>query len=64
MKSDLAKDFIVNLEELHSFLHDEITNAQKRYKEQADRKRIPAPEFAIGSEAFILAKHIPMTCVS
>ena len=61
LQSDLARDFVVNLDELHSMLHDEITNAQSRYKEQADRKRIPPPEFPIGSEAFVLAKHIKST---
>ncbi|GAW05911.1 reverse transcriptase-R -integrase [Lentinula edodes] len=40
MKSDLARDFVVNLDELHVFLREEILLAQSRYKEQADRKRI------------------------
>ena len=61
IRSDTARDFVVNLDELHSMLRDEITNAQSRYKEQADRKRIPPPEFPIGSEAFVLAKHIKST---
>ena len=61
LQSDLARDFVVNLDELHSFLRDEITNAQSRYKEQADRKRIPPPEFPIGSKAFVLVKHIKST---
>ena len=61
LQSDLARDFVVNLDELHSMLRDEITNAQSRYKEQADRKRIPPPEFLIGSKAFVLAKHIKST---
>src|SRR5579875_774520 len=61
IRSDQAQDFVVNLDELHSFLREEITNAQKRYKEQADRKCIPALEFPIGSEVFVLAKHIRST---
>jgi len=61
IRSDLAQDFVVNLDELHSFLQDEITNAQKRYKEQADKTRISAPTFAIGSEVYVLAKHIRTT---
>lgn len=61
VRSDLARDFVVNLDELHTFLREEITNAQKRYKDQADRNRIPPPEFTIGSEAFVLAKHIKST---
>ena len=58
LQSDLARDFVVNLDEFHSMLRDEITNAQSCYKEQADHKRIPPPEFPIRSEAFVLAKHI------
>ncbi|GAW10051.1 reverse transcriptase-R -integrase [Lentinula edodes] len=33
MKSDLARDFVVNLDELHVFLREEILLAQSRYKE-------------------------------
>ncbi|KAF8825021.1 hypothetical protein HHX47_DHR7000368 [Lentinula edodes] len=61
MKSDLARDFVVNLDELHVFLREEILLAQSHYKEQADRKRILHPEFPIGSEVFVLAKHIRST---
>ncbi|KAF8831748.1 hypothetical protein HHX47_DHR1001045 [Lentinula edodes] len=61
MKSDLARDFVVNLDELHVFLREEILLAQSHYKEQADRKRISHPEFPIGSEVFVLAKHIRST---
>ena len=36
LASQNAHDFIVNLDELHSVLRDEIARAQSRYKEQAD----------------------------
>ncbi len=61
MKSDTARDLVVNLDELHTFLREEILIAQKRYKEQADRSRIPHPDFPIGSEVYVLAKHIRST---
>ena len=61
IQSDLAHNFIVNLDELHTYLRDEIVNAQCKYKEQADRKCTPAPEFPISSDVFVLAKHIKST---
>lgn len=59
--SDQPQNFIVDLDKIHTFLQEEITNAQKHYKEQADNKQIPAPDFAIGSEVFVLAKYIKST---
>ena len=61
IRSDRAKDFVADLDKIHTFLREEITIAQKCYKEQADRKRIAALEFPIGSEVFVLAKHIKST---
>jgi len=61
LASDRARDFVVDLDELHQILRDEIVLAQNRYKAQADRTRIPAPEFVIGSEVYVLAKHIRST---
>ena len=58
IRSDKAKDFVANIDEIHTILREEITRAQKRFKAQADRKCILAPEFPIGSEVFVLAKHI------
>lgn len=50
MKSNFAKDFVVNLDELHTFLCKEILLAQKKYKEQADHLWMEHPEFPIGSD--------------
>lgn len=61
IRSNLACDFIVNLNKLHAFLHDAIADAQICYKEQADHKWIPPPEFPIDSEVFVLVKHIKST---
>ena len=57
-----AHDFIVNLDELHSVLCNEIACAQSCYKEQADQTHISAPEFPIGSKVYVLAEHIHSTC--
>ena len=46
---------------MHGYNRDAIADAQIHYKEQANRKRIPAPEFPIDSEVFVLAKHIKST---
>ena len=59
--SSYAKDFVVNLQELHTFLKEQITEAQAQFKETADRKRAPVPNYNIGDKAFILAKFIKTT---
>ncbi len=56
-----ARDFVVNLDELHQFLCDEITQAQSRYKIQADKHRNPAPPFKVGDKVFLSSKHIKTT---
>ncbi len=56
-----ARDFVVNLDELHQFLRDEITQAQSRYKIQADKRRNPAPPFKVGDKVFLNSKHIKTT---
>src|SRR5579875_422836 len=57
LASDTARDFVVNIDELHATLHNEIVHAQNRYKEQADCSCMPAPEFPIGSQVYVLAEH-------
>jgi hypothetical protein len=56
-----AKDFAVDLQGLHEFLREQITSAQERYKENADKLRGPSPIFNIGDSAYVLAKHIRTT---
>jgi hypothetical protein len=53
-----AKDYAVDLQDLNQFLREQITFAQQRYKETADRKRIPDPQLQIGDKAFISAKFL------
>ncbi len=57
-----AHDFVVNLDELHQFLCDEITQAQSRYKIQADKRRNLAPPFKVGDKVFLNSKHIKTMC--
>lgn len=59
--SNRAREFAVDLDELHAHLRENIAIAQKRYQIQADKSRIPAPEFQIGERAFVKAEHIRTT---
>jgi hypothetical protein len=59
--SSYAKDFAVNLQELHFYLQNHIKEAQIWYKETADRKQNLTPSYNIGDKAFILAKYIKTT---
>ena len=42
-----AKDLAVDLQSLHEYLREQITSAQHRYKETADHKRNPSPDFKV-----------------
>ena len=59
--SHWAREFTTNLDELHSQVKETIAKAQQHYQVAADRQRIPAPEFLVGSEVFLLAKFIKTT---
>lgn len=61
LASDTARDFVVDLDELHTILKDEMALAQSRYKEQADRQRIAQPLIPVGSKVYVLAEHIRST---
>jgi hypothetical protein len=51
----------VDLDELHSELQIQISEAQKRYQLYADKKRSPAPDFSIGDKAFLKSENIKTT---
>jgi hypothetical protein len=59
MASARARDFAVDLGELHENLKLHIQAAQKRYQKAADNCRIPPPEFKIGQYAFVKARFFP-----
>jgi hypothetical protein len=56
-----ARDFAVDLDELHTTLKLEIASAQKRYERSANANRIPPPDFKVGDEAFVKAKFFRTT---
>ena len=61
LASSRAKDLVVDLDELHQELKATIAEAQLRYQGPADAKRMPAPQFIIGQQAFVKAKFFRTT---
>ena len=56
-----AKEFVVNLDELHQELRTQISEAQKRYQGPADSRRARAPDFKIGDFVFVKATYFRTT---
>ncbi|CDO77784.1 hypothetical protein BN946_scf184609.g1, partial [Trametes cinnabarina] len=61
LTSARAREFAVDLEELHTELRKQIAEAQARYQVQADKHRLPAPDFRIGDLVYLKAEHIRTT---
>ena len=59
--SQRAREYVVDLDELHAELRNQMSNVQKRYQVPADRRRLPAPNFRIGQKVFVSAEHIRTT---
>jgi len=57
LSSAQAREYVVDLESLHEYLHEEMAAAQKRYQGPADARRSPAPDFKVGDQVFIKAKY-------
>ena len=56
-----ARDFAVNLDDLHQQLRSHISDVQKRYSVSADRCRTPPPDFKIGDKVFVKSDNIRTT---
>ncbi len=56
------RNFVVNLDELHQFLCNEITQRSLATRFQADKRRNLAPPFKVGDKVFLSSKHIKTTC--
>jgi Chromo (CHRromatin Organisation MOdifier) domain len=61
LTSSRARDFAVDLDQLHAALKEQIKSAQSRYQVSADTRHTPAPEFAMGSLAFVKAQFFRTT---
>lgn len=61
LASQKAREFVVDLDELHSELRNQMSLAQQRYQGPADKRRIPAPDFKVGQQVFVRAENIHTT---
>lgn len=61
LTSARAREFTVDLDELHAALRQHIADAQLRYQAQADKHRLPAPDFKVGDQAYVRAENIRTT---
>ena len=61
LSSAWAREYAVDLESLHEYLHEEMAAAQKRYQGPTDTKRSPAPNFKVGDQVFVKAKYFRST---
>ena len=61
LTSARAREFAVDLDELHAELRKHIADAQVRYAAQANKHRLPAPDFKIGDSAYVRAEFICST---
>ena len=58
---DFTIDLTIDLDQLHSALKEEIKLTHARHQVSADTCHLPAPEFAIGSFAFVKAQFFQTT---
>jgi hypothetical protein len=61
LASQCTREFVVNLNELHAELHNQLSTAQKRYQGPTDCRQTPAPNFKVGEQAFVKAENICTT---
>ena len=61
LSSARAREYTVDLESLHQYLHEEMAAAQKRYQGPADARRSPAPNFKVGDQVYVKAKYFRST---
>ena len=61
LTSACTRNFVTDLNELHQELKQHIADAQHRYQGSADSQRLPAPDFNIGSQAFVKAQFFRTT---
>ena len=64
LTSTHAREFAVDLDELHQELQKQISAAQHRYQLPADARQSPAPDFKIGDKVYLNAKFLCTTCPS
>jgi hypothetical protein len=61
MASARAREYAVDLGELHEALKENIAEAQKRYQKSTDSRRLPQPDFKVGQKVYVKAKYFHST---
>jgi hypothetical protein len=61
LASQHARDFVIDLDELHSTLKDQIAKAQLRYQGPADARRHRPPPLKVKDLVFVKSEHIRTT---
>jgi hypothetical protein len=61
LASARAREFAIDLDDLHQYLRLQVAEAQKRYQGPADKRRIPPPDFKVGDKAYLKAEFIRST---
>ena len=61
LASARAREFAVDLDDLHATLKSEIAEAQQRYQRSADKNRLPPPDFQVGQKVYVKAKYFHTT---
>ena len=64
LTSTCAREFTVNLDELHQELQKQISTAQRHYQLLADAKQSLAPDFNIRDKVYLNTKFLHTTCPS
>ena len=57
LASNRAREFAVDLGELHEYLKTEMAEAQKKFQKSADTRRMPAPNFSLGERAYVKERY-------
>ena len=55
--SSCAREYAVDLGELHEYLKTEMAEAQQRFRAAADTHRMPPPDFTLGERAYVKEKY-------
>ena len=61
LASARARDFAIDLGELHEQLKIHIAQAQERYQKTADNRRLPPPDFKVGQKVYVKAQYFRTT---
>jgi hypothetical protein len=64
LTSNRAREFAIDLDQLHQELREHIAAAQERYQGPADAHRTPPPDFKVGQQVLVHAEFLRTTRLS